>query len=140
MALNNPRINWVSDDLTIYSGAVDRYTSSAVTASGVRLGTLTNSGTISSFDGILRPNIPNGTIDQIINTHTGLIEGSSTADVAGETSFSSNGPSTINDTGVLNFGLTLVRSDCLSVAARYTLEAGSGYTANPGNLQARWNF
>ncbi|WP_454254246.1 autotransporter domain-containing protein [Pseudomonas sp. Marseille-Q8238] len=62
------------------------------------------------------------------------------ADVAGETSFASNGPSAINDTGVLNLGLTLVRSDRLSLAARYTLEAGSGYTANTGNLQARWNF
>lgn len=62
------------------------------------------------------------------------------ADVAGETSFASNGPSAINDTGVLNLGVTLVRSDRLSLAARYTLEAGSGYTANTGNLQARWNF
>lgn len=62
------------------------------------------------------------------------------ADVGGETSFASNGPSAINDTGVLNLGVTLVRSDRLSLAARYTLEAGSGYTANTGNLQARWSF
>ena len=62
------------------------------------------------------------------------------ADVAGETSFSTNGPSAINDTGVLNLGVTLVRSNRLSLSAKYTLEAGSGYTANTGNLQARWDF
>ena len=62
------------------------------------------------------------------------------ADVAGETSFASNGPSAINDTGVLNLGVTLVRSNRLSLSAKYTLEAGSGYTANTGNIQARWDF
>lgn len=62
------------------------------------------------------------------------------ADVAGETSFASNGPSAISDTGVLSLGATLVRSERLSLSAKYTLEAGSGYTANTGNLQVRWNF
>lgn len=62
------------------------------------------------------------------------------ADVAGETSFTSNGPSAIKDTGVLNLGVTMVRSDRLSLSANYTLEAGSGYTANTGNVQARWDF
>lgn len=62
------------------------------------------------------------------------------ADVAGETSFASNGPSAIKDTGVLKLGVTLVRSDRLSLSANYTLEAGSGYTANTGNVQARWDF
>ncbi len=62
------------------------------------------------------------------------------ADVAGETSFASNGPSAIGDTGVLSLGATLVRSERLSLSAKYTLEAGSGYTANTGNLQVRWNF
>jgi outer membrane autotransporter protein len=62
------------------------------------------------------------------------------ADVAGETSFSTNGPSAINDTGVLSLGATLVRSNRVSLSAKYTLEAGSGYTANTGNLQVRWDF
>jgi outer membrane autotransporter protein len=63
-----------------------------------------------------------------------------TADASGETGFSSSGPSAIDDTGVLSLGATLVRSSQLSLSAKYTLEAGSGYTANTGNLQARWDF
>ena len=51
-----------------------------------------------------------------------------------------NGLSAIGDTGVLSLGATLVRSNRVSLSAKYTLEAGSGYTANTGNLQVRWDF
>ena len=47
-----------------------------------------------------------------------------------------NGPSAIGDTGVLSLGATRVRSNRLSLATKYTLEAGSASTSNTGNLQA----
>lgn len=62
------------------------------------------------------------------------------ADVSGETTFGSNGPSALKDTGVLGLGLTLVRDNQLSLSAKYALETGSGYTANTGNVQVRWDF
>lgn len=42
--------------------------------------------------------------------------------------------------GVLTLGVTLLKSSALSVSATYTLEAASGYTANIGDVQVRWNF
>ena len=62
------------------------------------------------------------------------------ADTAGATSFSSLGAKPVDDTGVLTFGVTLLKSSALSVSAKYTLEAASGYTANTGDVQVRWNF
>jgi outer membrane autotransporter protein len=62
------------------------------------------------------------------------------ADTAGATSFSSLGAKPVDDTGVLTLGVTLLKSSALSVSAKYTLEAASGYTANTGDVQVRWNF
>ncbi|WP_305729000.1 autotransporter outer membrane beta-barrel domain-containing protein [Pseudomonas sp. P1.8] len=62
------------------------------------------------------------------------------ADTAGATSFSSLGAKPVDDTGVLTMGVTLLKSSALSVSAKYTLEAASGYTANTGDVQVRWNF
>jgi len=62
------------------------------------------------------------------------------ADTSGATSFSSPGAKAIADTGVLALGVTLLRSENLSVGAKYTLEAANGYTANTGDVQVRWQF
>ncbi|NVZ20769.1 autotransporter domain-containing protein [Pseudomonas costantinii] len=62
------------------------------------------------------------------------------ADTSGATSFTSPGAKAIADTGVLALGVTLLRSENLSVGAKYTLEAANGYTANTGDVQVRWNF
>jgi uncharacterized protein with beta-barrel porin domain len=62
------------------------------------------------------------------------------ADTAGATSFASSGAKPIDDTGVLVLGVTLMRSQNLSIGAKYTLEAASGYSANTGDVQVRWDF
>jgi outer membrane autotransporter protein len=62
------------------------------------------------------------------------------ADTSGATSFSSPGAKPVDDTGVLALGVTLLRSNTLSLSAKYTLEAASGYAANTGDMQVRWNF
>uniref|UniRef100_UPI001C57807F autotransporter family protein n=1 Tax=Pseudomonas sp. UMAB-08 TaxID=1365375 RepID=UPI001C57807F len=62
------------------------------------------------------------------------------ADTSGATSFTTTGAKTIADTGVLALGVTLMRSQNLSVGAKYTLEAASGYAANTGDVQVRWDF
>ncbi len=62
------------------------------------------------------------------------------ADVAGETTFVTDGQDAVKDTGVMTLGATLVKSDRLTLSAKYTLEAGDGYTSNTGNVQARWAF
>jgi len=62
------------------------------------------------------------------------------ADTSGATSFTSAGAKPIADTGVLTLGVTLLRSENLSLSAKYTLEAASGYAANTGDVQVRWNF
>jgi outer membrane autotransporter protein len=62
------------------------------------------------------------------------------ADTSSATSFSSSGAKPVDDTGVLALGVTLLRSSTLSLSAKYTLEAASGYTANTGDMQVRWNF
>lgn len=62
------------------------------------------------------------------------------ADISGATSFVTQGPTPVKDTGVLSLGATLLRSDKLSLSAAYTLEKGSGYTSQTGSLLARWRF
>ncbi|NWB89416.1 autotransporter outer membrane beta-barrel domain-containing protein [Pseudomonas gingeri] len=62
------------------------------------------------------------------------------ADTSGATSFTSPGAKAIADTGVLALGVTLLHSENLSLGVKYTLEAASGYTANTGDVQVRWNF
>ena len=62
------------------------------------------------------------------------------ADTSDATSFTTTGAKTIADTGVLALGVTLMRSQNLSVGAKYTLEAASGYAANTGDVQVRWDF
>lgn len=75
-AVDVPRLDWVSGDVTINPGTVVRDATVAVSAAGLTLGTL-SSGTITAFDGILTPNV-SGTTDQITTTSTGVIQGTST--------------------------------------------------------------
>lgn len=62
------------------------------------------------------------------------------ADTSGATSFTTTGAKAIADTGVMALGVTLMRSQNLSIGAKYTLEAASGYAANTGDVQVRWDF
>jgi outer membrane autotransporter protein len=62
------------------------------------------------------------------------------ADTSGATSFTTQGPSTLADTGVLALSATLTRSENLRLSARYTLEAGEGYTAQTADVQLRYRF
>ncbi|NMZ70688.1 outer membrane autotransporter barrel domain-containing protein [Pseudomonas peli] len=62
------------------------------------------------------------------------------SDTSGATNFTTTGAKLVEDTGVMKLGVTLIRSQSLSLSANYTLEAASGYTANTGDLQARWEF
>jgi outer membrane autotransporter protein len=59
---------------------------------------------------------------------------------AGETSFSSLGASPVQDSVVMDLGVTLLRANNLSVSARYELQAGSGYVAQAGMLRLRQLF
>ena len=62
------------------------------------------------------------------------------ADTSGATSFTTQGAATNRNTGVLVLGTTLARSQNLTLAARYTLEAARGYTAQTADLRLRYQF
>ena len=73
--------------------------------------------------------------------NTGLQSiGNFAADTTGTTSFTTQGAAPEKDTGVLVLGVTLASSANLTLAAHYTLEAASGYTAQTGNVQLRWQY
>lgn len=62
------------------------------------------------------------------------------ADTSGATSFTSLGPTPVADTGVLAIGATLMRTQYLTLSAKYTLEAGAGYAAQTADLRLRYQF
>ncbi|WP_254435237.1 autotransporter outer membrane beta-barrel domain-containing protein [Pandoraea communis] len=62
------------------------------------------------------------------------------ADTSGATSFMTQGALANRDTGVMVLGVTLARSQNLTLAARYTLEASRGYTAQTADLRLRYQF
>ncbi|MFT3735393.1 MAG: autotransporter domain-containing protein [Rhodocyclaceae bacterium] len=62
------------------------------------------------------------------------------ADGNGATSFTTRGSTGAADTGVLVLGATLARSQNLSLAAHYTLEAASGYSSHTADLRLRYQF
>lgn len=62
------------------------------------------------------------------------------ADTTGATSFTTLAPSPVADTGVLTLGVTLKRSENLSLIARYTIEAASGYIGQTADVRLRWQF
>jgi outer membrane autotransporter protein len=62
------------------------------------------------------------------------------ADTTGATSFTTQSASPIPNTGVLALGITLMKNQNLSISARYTLEAASGYTAQTGDILLRWQY
>lgn len=66
--------------------------------------------------------------------------GSFAADSTGATAFTTQGASPVANVGVLNLGLTLLRSGNLSLSGKYTLETGGGYTAQTGSVQVRWQY
>ncbi len=62
------------------------------------------------------------------------------ADTTGATSFSTKGAAPSDDTGVFVLGATLKRSQNLTLAAHYTLEAARSYTAQTADVQLRYEF
>ena len=62
------------------------------------------------------------------------------ADPTGQTSFTSLGASPVTDLAVLSAGVKLLRANNLSISARYSLQAGSGYVSHAGSLQLRQLF
>ena len=62
------------------------------------------------------------------------------ADSTGSTAFVTTGAAPIANLGVLNLGVTLFKNQQLSLTAKYTLEAGGGYTAQTGSMQVRWQY
>jgi len=62
------------------------------------------------------------------------------ADTSGATSFTTQGVAANTNTGVLVLGATLARSQNLTLAARYTLEAARGYTAQTADMRLRYQF
>jgi len=61
-------------------------------------------------------------------------------DTSGSSNFVTQGAKPISDTGVLALGVTLLESKNLKVAARYTVEAGSGYVGQTADVQVRWQY
>lgn len=62
------------------------------------------------------------------------------ADGSNSTGFTSLGPTPLKDTAVLALGVTLMRSNNLSLSAKYTVEAGSAYVAQTVDLRLRYQF
>jgi outer membrane autotransporter protein len=62
------------------------------------------------------------------------------ADPVGETGFTSLGATPIENSTVISAGVTLARADNLSLSAKYTVQAGSGYVSQAGSLRLRWLF
>jgi outer membrane autotransporter protein len=62
------------------------------------------------------------------------------ADGSNSTGFTSLGPTPLKDTAVLALGVTLMRSNNLSLSAKYTVEAGSAYVAQTADLRLRYQF
>lgn len=63
-----------------------------------------------------------------------------TADDTRSTAFTAQSATPVANTGVLSLGVTLLRSDRLSLNARYTLETGGGYLAQTGSVLVRWRY
>ncbi|WP_061286668.1 autotransporter outer membrane beta-barrel domain-containing protein [Herbaspirillum chlorophenolicum] len=61
-------------------------------------------------------------------------------DTSGTTSFTTQGATANSDTGVVALALTLVRNKNLTVSARYTVEAASGYTGQTADVRLRYQF
>jgi uncharacterized protein with beta-barrel porin domain len=73
--------------------------------------------------------------------NTSLQSGASfAADTTGATSFTTQSAAPVPNTGVLALGITLMKNKNLSISARYTLEAASGYTAQTGDVLLRWQY
>ncbi|MEA9982661.1 autotransporter outer membrane beta-barrel domain-containing protein, partial [Herbaspirillum sp. RTI4] len=62
------------------------------------------------------------------------------ADSAGETTFTTRVASPVTNTAVLTLGTTLLHKDTLSLAARYTVEAATGYRSQTASLRLRYRF
>jgi outer membrane autotransporter protein len=62
------------------------------------------------------------------------------ADTSGATSFVTYGAKPITNTGIMALAATLTRSNNLTLTARYTLEAASGYKAQTADVRLRYQF
>jgi len=62
------------------------------------------------------------------------------ADTTGVTGFITDGPTPIKDRGVLTIAATLLRSNNLTLALKYEIEAASGYTSQVADIRMRYLF
>jgi outer membrane autotransporter protein len=62
------------------------------------------------------------------------------ADPLGETAFTTVGATPVSDLANIAIGATLLRSNNLSLTARYELQAGSHFTSQTGSLKLRQVF
>ncbi|MBT3068765.1 autotransporter domain-containing protein [Rhodoferax sp. U11-2br] len=62
------------------------------------------------------------------------------ADTSGTTSFTTTGAKPIANTGVMTLAATLTRSDNITLTARYTVEAGGGYSSQTADVRLRYQF
>ena len=62
------------------------------------------------------------------------------ADATGGTAFTTAGATPVSNLADVTLGVTLVRANNLSLAARYELQAGSGFVSNTGILRLQQQF
>ncbi len=62
------------------------------------------------------------------------------ADTSGSTSFTTSGAKPIANTGIMALAATLTRSTNMTLTARYTVEAGRGYTSQTADVRLRYQF
>ncbi|VVE69484.1 autotransporter domain-containing protein [Pandoraea captiosa] len=78
-------------------------------------------------------------IHEFVNSRA--VTGASYAgDFTGETAFTAVGPSPVRDLADLTLGATLVRSNNLSLTARYELQVGSRFVSQTGSLRLQQRF
>ena len=68
------------------------------------------------------------------------VNASFVGDATGQTAFTTVGPSPVRDMADLALGVTLMRSNNLSLSARYEVQAGAGFVAQAGMLRLQQRF
>ncbi|WMD21634.1 autotransporter domain-containing protein [Achromobacter seleniivolatilans] len=89
--------------------------------------------------GTLTPELQLGWRHEFRNNKV-LTNASFAGDPTGATAFTTVGASPVRDAALVSAGLTLLKSNNLSISARYELQAGSGFVSQAGGLRLRQMF
>ncbi|WMD21635.1 autotransporter domain-containing protein [Achromobacter seleniivolatilans] len=89
--------------------------------------------------GTLTPELQLGWRHEFRNNKV-LTNASFAGDPTGATAFTTVGASPVRDAALVSAGLTLLKSNNLSISARYELQAGSGFVSQAGGLRLRQLF